>query len=138
MGFGLAAPQKTRKASPTRKLPVATKSSSPARKVAGTSRKRTVRRRSVASWQRGQQEPAPERYTEIQQALIAKGYLPGPATGKWGPESVDALRRFQQDQKLTPTGKLDSLSLIGLGLGPNRELSARNSQVTATPAKEEP
>lgn len=58
---------------------------------------------------------------EIQQALIAKGYLNGPATGVWGPESVEALKRFQQNQTLDPTGKLNSLSLIALGLGPKHE-----------------
>ena len=58
---------------------------------------------------------------EIQQALIEKHYLNGPATGVWGPESVDALKHFQQDQTLEPTGKLNSLSLIALGLGPKRE-----------------
>ncbi len=92
----------------------------------------------MASWRRGQQEPAPERYAEIQKALIDKGFLNGPATGKWGQESVDALKRFQRDQKLEPSGKLDALSLIGLGLGPKRDTPARNSQVTAAPAKEEP
>lgn len=70
---------------------------------------------------------------EIQQALIDKGYLNEPATGKWGPESADALRRFRQHQKLEPSGKLDALSLIGLGLGPKRDNSARSSQVTAAP-----
>lgn len=52
---------------------------------------------------------------------MAKGYLEGPATGVWDDASVDALRRFQQDQNLEPTGKLNSLSLIALGLGPKRE-----------------
>jgi peptidoglycan hydrolase-like protein with peptidoglycan-binding domain len=67
-----------------------------------------------------QQTPTPERYQEIQQALIDKGFLPGPATGKWDTQSSDALRRFQVDQKLEPTGKLNALSLIRLGLGPKR------------------
>jgi len=65
--------------------------------------------------------PTPERYKEIQQALIDKHYLNGEATGVWSPESVNALKKFQGDQKMAPTGKLDSLSLIGLGLGPKRE-----------------
>jgi peptidoglycan hydrolase-like protein with peptidoglycan-binding domain len=65
--------------------------------------------------------PTPERYIEIQQALIDKGYLEGPATGVWGAESVAALKKFQQDQNLEPSGKLDSLSLITLGLGPRRD-----------------
>jgi len=70
------------------------------------------------SWRRTQMQPAPERYREIQQALIAKGYLQGEATGVWDQASIAALRRFQQDQRLDATGRLDSLSLIALGLGP--------------------
>jgi peptidoglycan hydrolase-like protein with peptidoglycan-binding domain len=65
--------------------------------------------------------PAPERYKEIQQALIDKAYLQGPASGVWGPDCSQALKKFQQEQNLTPSGKLDALSLISLGLGPNRE-----------------
>ena len=33
-------------------------------------------------------------------------------------DPVDALKRFQSEQSLEPTGKIDSLSLIALGLGP--------------------
>ena len=73
---------------------------------------------------RGQQAPTKERYQEIQQALIERGYLGGPPTGIWGPESGDALKRFQKDQSIEATGKLDSLSLIALGLGPKRNATA--------------
>lgn len=73
------------------------------------------------SWRAAQTTPAPERYKEIQQALIDKGYLQGPASGVWSPDCSQALKRFQQEQNLTPSGKLDSLSLISLGLGPSRE-----------------
>jgi peptidoglycan hydrolase-like protein with peptidoglycan-binding domain len=66
---------------------------------------------------------------EIQQALADKGYLNGALDGKWGPESVEALKKFQQDQNLQPSGKLDALSLIALGLGPKRQSSAvQNTQ----------
>jgi peptidoglycan hydrolase-like protein with peptidoglycan-binding domain len=68
--------------------------------------------------------PTPERYSEIQQALIDKKYLTGAVTGRWDDDSEEALRRFQRDQNLEPTGKLDSLTLIGLGLGPNYETAA--------------
>ncbi|HXG33001.1 MAG TPA: peptidoglycan-binding domain-containing protein [Bryobacteraceae bacterium] len=95
-----------------------------------TIRKR-VRRKAVASWRLGQQQPTPERYREIQEALIARGYLEGPATGVWGPESVEALRRFQQDNHLDATGKINSLSLIALGLGPKRDSTALNGQAKA-------
>ncbi|MGA3026045.1 MAG: peptidoglycan-binding domain-containing protein [Bryobacteraceae bacterium] len=64
--------------------------------------------------------PTPERYQEIQQALAARGYYKGPVNGTWGSDSVDALKRFQTDQNLTPDGKLTSLSLIAMGLGPRR------------------
>jgi peptidoglycan hydrolase-like protein with peptidoglycan-binding domain len=66
--------------------------------------------------------PAPERYQEIQQALASKGYLkPEEASGVWDQSSSDALKRFQNEQKLQGTGKIDSLSLIALGLGPKHD-----------------
>ena len=68
-----------------------------------------------------QVQPTSERYKEIQQALSEKGYFGGPADGNWGPESIDALKRFQHDQNLTEDGKINSLSIIALGLGPKRE-----------------
>jgi peptidoglycan hydrolase-like protein with peptidoglycan-binding domain len=67
-----------------------------------------------------QQAPTTDRYKEIQHALAGKGYLHGEPNGEWGVESTDALKRFQADQNLTPDGKLNSLSLIAMGLGPKR------------------
>lgn len=67
-----------------------------------------------------QQAPTPERYKEIQQALVDKGYLRAEPNGEWNGDSTAALKRFQADQNLTPDGKLSSLSLIALGLGPKR------------------
>jgi peptidoglycan hydrolase-like protein with peptidoglycan-binding domain len=72
-----------------------------------------------------QQAPTSERYKEIQQALVSKGYFHGEPNGEWGPDSADALKRFQAEQNLTPDGKMTSLSLIALGLGPKR-LSAQS------------
>ena len=65
-----------------------------------------------------QLHPDPERYQEIQKALAERGYFKGEPNGEWGPDSVDALKRFQADQKLTNDGKINAPSLIGLGLGP--------------------
>ena len=67
-----------------------------------------------------QQQPTPERYRQIQQSLADKGYFNSPVDGNWGAESVDSLKRFQRDQSLEEDGKLGSLSLIALGLGPKR------------------
>lgn len=72
-----------------------------------------------------QQVPTPERYREIQRALAAKGYFNGEANGTWGPDSTEALKRFQKDQGLAGDGKLDSLTIIGLGLGPQRSNTAQ-------------
>jgi hypothetical protein len=68
-----------------------------------------------------QLHPDPERYQQIQQALADKGYFNGQVNGQWGDDSVDALKRFQADQKLDADGHLNSLSLIGLGLGPKHD-----------------
>jgi peptidoglycan hydrolase-like protein with peptidoglycan-binding domain len=83
----------------------------------------------VAPVRRGPQlAPTKERYKQIQDALAAKGFLaPSEATGQWTPASIDALKRFQANQNLEATGKINSLSLIALGLGPKHE--------TATPRK---
>lgn len=74
-------------------------------------------RRTVRSSVPRQLAPTSDRYREIQDALASKGYLASPASGVWDPQSMDAMKRFQQDQKLEPTGKLTARSLTALGLG---------------------
>jgi hypothetical protein len=86
--------------------------------------KRSAHGAPARSWRAGQTAPTPDRYKEIQAALAKKGYLHGEPNGKWDDESADALRRFQKDQNLQPNGKLDSLSIIALGLGPKYDASA--------------
>lgn len=73
------------------------------------------------------QVPSQDRYREIQQALADKGFFKGEPDGRWTPESVAALREFQKAQNLEADGKLGSLSLIALGLGPKRIVSAQNT-----------
>ncbi|MGJ5814958.1 peptidoglycan-binding domain-containing protein [Paludibaculum fermentans] len=80
-------------------------------------------RRAAAPRRMTQQQPGEERVREIQQALTEKGYNVD-ASGVWGPESAEALKKFQEDQNInnmSGRGKLDSLTLIALGLGPKRE-----------------
>jgi hypothetical protein len=80
--------------------------------------------RNTTTWRNRQTAPTPDRYREIQDALVARGYLPAEeATGNWGPSSADALKKFQAEQTLESTGKINSLSLIALGLGPHRDSS---------------
>ena len=83
------------------------------------------------------QQPSPERYKEIQQALVAKGYFQGEPDGNWGPASVDALKHFQHDQNLMEDGKIASLSLIALGLGPKRD-ATESPQKTSEPEQKIP
>ena len=104
-------------ASSTKSAP-ATTSSTAHRRASSKTTKRTPAKTAVR--RSTQQQPTPDRYKEIQQALAERGYFNGPVDGQWGPESVDALKRFQREQNLTEDGKIGSLSLIALGLGPKR------------------
>jgi peptidoglycan hydrolase-like protein with peptidoglycan-binding domain len=84
---------------------------------------------------KGQLIPAPDRYREIQEALAAKGYLPAEqASGQWNDTSAVALKRFQADQNLDATGKVNSLSLIALGLGPKHDATPTVVAPATTPA----
>jgi hypothetical protein len=89
-----------------------------------TAAKHTAKKAPVVrtSWRNRQSAPTPDRYREIQQALAARGYLSSEeANGAWGSSSTDALKKFQGEQALESTGRIDSLSLIALGLGPKHD-----------------
>jgi peptidoglycan hydrolase-like protein with peptidoglycan-binding domain len=66
---------------------------------------------------KGQQAPTPERISEIQEALARKGALTSAPSGQWDDSTVEAMKTFQSKNGLTPTGKLDALTLQKLGLG---------------------
>ncbi len=68
-----------------------------------------------------QTHPDPERYQEIQKALADRGYLKSEPNGQWDDNSIDALKRFQADQKLDTDGKINARTLMGLGLGPKHD-----------------
>jgi peptidoglycan hydrolase-like protein with peptidoglycan-binding domain len=76
------------------------------------------------TWRTRQAAPTADRYREIQEALVARGYLSSEeANGAWGPASTEALKKFQAEQTLETTGRIDSLSLIALGLGPKHDFA---------------
>jgi hypothetical protein len=89
----------------------------------------SARRKAGPSYQT---HPTDERYKEIQQALADKGYYKGQVDGQWNADSVDSLKRFQTDHQITNDGKINSLSLIQLGLGPKRD--AGSTAPAALPA----
>ena len=95
---------------------------------AGTKSKRVA----VARRPPVQMQPTTDRYKEIQQALADKGYFRGTPDGAWNGESVEALKRFQKDQNLDPDGKIGSLSLMALGLGPKRGVVSAQSAPTGS------
>ena len=87
--------------------------------VKTTARKGKAPRVPAQTWRNRQVAPSKDRYSEIQQALYEQGYLPSEPSGVWNQESIQALRQFQADQKLSITGRISALTLINLGLGPN-------------------
>jgi len=65
---------------------------------------------------------------QIQQALDKKGFEVGKTDGKWGPETEAALRKFQQDQKMSSPGQLDEQTLTQLGLNASQFTSQTTGQ----------
>jgi len=123
-----AVPRKTavRTASAShRSTGTASRTSAASRTKTAVSRKSARKPVTRATWRNRQMAPTPERYKEIQDALVAKGYLsPADANGAWGQSSTDALKKFQADQNIDGGGKLNSLSLIALGLGPKHDTAS--------------
>jgi type IV secretory pathway TrbL component len=124
----------TRGAKPTARTAKSTAHSTASKHTTARSRSRARRKTPHRTAQSYQQAPTPERYQEIQQALAKKGYFQGDPNGQWGPDSIDALKRFQNDQNLMPDGKINSLSLIALGLGPKRLTAQSKSTPAPAPA----
>lgn len=68
-------------------------------------------------------EPVPatgltrEQRAAAQRALSARGYPAGPPDGVLGPRSRDAIRAFQADNDIRPSGELTSRTMAQLGLG---------------------
>jgi peptidoglycan hydrolase-like protein with peptidoglycan-binding domain len=61
--------------------------------------------------------PTQERISEIQTALSRKGYYQGDPSGKWDSDTVAAVAKFQSDNHIDSSGKLDAPTLQKLGLG---------------------
>lgn len=130
-----------KKTSPTNKKPAVKKStaqtkagskSSKAKTASRSAKRRTSSSKAAAARNKGPRSPEPERIREIQTALASRGYDVEPS-GVWDSRSVEALKRFQGDNEirnLTGKGKLDSLTLIALGLGPNNGPQAEKPKTT--------
>lgn len=77
---------------------------------------------------------------ELQQALIDKGFDAGPVDGKAGPQTKAAIKKFQQAQNLTATGKLDQKTVAALALNTSTGTSASPSSndASVTPPSSQP
>jgi hypothetical protein len=64
-----------------------------------------------------QTAPTAERIRDIQSALAKAGEYDGEPTGSWDARTISSMTKFQQSNGLSPTGKLDALTLQKLGLG---------------------
>ena len=126
-GKASATSKKTSSASARKTAPTKSASSSTRKGSTTTSAARGKKASSVnrTTWRNRQTSPSSDRYREIQGALATRGYLKEEdATGSWNQASTEALKKFQEEQNLDANGKINSLSLIALGLGPRRDAVA--------------
>lgn len=93
-------------------VPGATQTSSSAAK-----KKKAAAKSKKKSKVKGQAAPTPDRIKEIQAALQKDGSYQGEPTGKWDEATTEAMRKYQDKIGVTPTGKIDAISLKKLGLG---------------------
>ncbi|MGB6200723.1 MAG: peptidoglycan-binding domain-containing protein [Candidatus Acidiferrales bacterium] len=89
----------------------------PATTTSHSASSRTAHARHHAREPRGQMVPAPDRISEIQTALARDNAYQGDPTGKWDAATIAAMKQFQSAHGLSPTGKIDALTLQRLGLG---------------------
>jgi putative peptidoglycan binding protein len=86
--------------------------------TSSTSKKKKASSKSKRSRRvKGQTAPTPDRIKEIQAALQKDGSYTGEPTGKWDAATTDAMKKYQDKIGVTPTGKIDAVSLNKLGLG---------------------
>jgi hypothetical protein len=65
-----------------------------------------------------------DRATQIQSALISRGYMTGAPSGTWDSQSISAMQKMQADNGWQTRLMPDSRALIKLGLGPQQTASA--------------
>jgi peptidoglycan hydrolase-like protein with peptidoglycan-binding domain len=86
-----------------------------------TTKKKTVssksRKKRTAAKPKGQKAPTPDRIREIQAALQRDGAYQGEPNGKWDDTTAEAMKKYQDKNGLSSTGKIDALTLEKLGLG---------------------
>ncbi|MBZ5662050.1 MAG: peptidoglycan-binding protein [Acidobacteriia bacterium] len=90
---------------------------SAAQSTTKTSSSKSKKRKKTVAKPKGQKAPTADRIKEIQTALQKDGSYQGEPNGKWDDATVEAMKKYQDKNGITPTGKIDALSLEKLGLG---------------------
>ena len=57
-----------------------------------------------------------DKIRQVQRALDNDGFKAGPTDGRWGRETVNALKQFQQSKQRQATGQLDQQTVADLGM----------------------
>jgi peptidoglycan hydrolase-like protein with peptidoglycan-binding domain len=110
-------------------VPAISRASRPGPTQSSTKKKTSAKRSKRKSKVKAQMAPTPDRVKEIQTALQREGAYNGEPTGKWDTATVEAMRNYQDKKGLSPTGKIDALTLEKLGLG-----SSTSGKGAPTPA----
>lgn len=74
---------------------------------------------------------SPQEVQMVQQRLRQFGVYSGSIDGQWGPDSVIALQRFQQQHGIQPTGQLNEGTVASLGLNLGMLVGGPPAPVTA-------
>ena len=85
---------------------------------------------------KGQTAPTPDRIREIQTALQKDGSYDGEPNGKWDAATTEAMKKYQDKIGVSPTGKIDAVSLNKLGLG--SETAGKGAPVPAASSSAAP
>ena len=126
LASGVSGVAGSRKALPAKAKPAPARKQSAKDKA--VAKKRVVKKRSPPK----QMAPTRDRIIDIQEALAGAGSYRGAPTGQWDAASTEAMTRFQSSHGLTPTGKINALTLDRLGLG--SQTAGRGAPLARAPA----
>jgi hypothetical protein len=89
-------------------------------------------RKSKIDYPVSRSRPSREMVLSAQQWLSELGYSPGPADGKAGPRTIDAVRTFQRDSGMEPDGRIDQelLDRIEQAISAGAELDRIDQDMT--------
>src|ERR1700730_14587838 len=100
-----------------------------------TAKKKSVSKKHHSRREPTQKAPTSARISEIQTALERRGYYQGSPNGKWDSNTVFAMQKFQSDNALESSGKINALSLQKLGLGSSIAGVSAPKPVQSAPSK---